>query len=60
LIEENELSGRELAETALRLLTDRPLLARMGEAARAFARPDAARLLADLLFEAEETGRRRP
>jgi len=59
-IEEEDLSGRSLAEAVLRLLADRTLLSRMGEAARTFARPDAARLLAELLFEAEATAVERP
>jgi UDP-N-acetylglucosamine--N-acetylmuramyl-(pentapeptide) pyrophosphoryl-undecaprenol N-acetylglucosamine transferase len=58
LIEEKALSGGSLAEAVLRLLADRALLCRMGEAARAFARPEAARLLADLLFEAEAAAMR--
>jgi UDP-N-acetylglucosamine--N-acetylmuramyl-(pentapeptide) pyrophosphoryl-undecaprenol N-acetylglucosamine transferase len=62
-IEEEDLAGRggpSLAEAVLRLLADRTLLSRMGEAARTFARPDAARLLAELLFEAEATAVERP
>jgi len=44
-----------LGQAVTGLLGDRRKLAEMGENARAFARPDAARLLADLLFEAEGT-----
>ena len=55
LIEEQALSGRSLAEAVLRLLADREKLSRMGEAARAFGRPDAAKRIAELLFEAEAT-----
>ena len=54
-IEEEALSAEALGRTVTGLLADRRRLAEMGESARAFARPDAARLLADLLFEAEGT-----
>ncbi|HKA37973.1 MAG TPA: undecaprenyldiphospho-muramoylpentapeptide beta-N-acetylglucosaminyltransferase [Thermoanaerobaculia bacterium] len=54
MIEETALTGESLAEAVRDLLSDRPLLARMGESARSLAVPDAARRLADLLFEAEK------
>jgi len=53
-IAETALSAEGLARTVRGLFERRDELARMGEKARAFARPDASRLLADLLFEAEE------
>ena len=56
-LEEKDLSGPVLAARIAGLFSDRPGLARMGERARALARPDAARRLADLLFEAEEIGK---
>jgi UDP-N-acetylglucosamine--N-acetylmuramyl-(pentapeptide) pyrophosphoryl-undecaprenol N-acetylglucosamine transferase len=52
-IEEGALTGQALATAVRGLITDRGRLVEMGESIRAFARPDAARLLADLLFEAE-------
>ncbi|HEY3172293.1 MAG TPA: undecaprenyldiphospho-muramoylpentapeptide beta-N-acetylglucosaminyltransferase [Thermoanaerobaculia bacterium] len=54
-IEESALSGQGLARLVRELLGDRRRLVAMGESARSFARPEAARLLADLLFEAEGT-----
>jgi UDP-N-acetylglucosamine--N-acetylmuramyl-(pentapeptide) pyrophosphoryl-undecaprenol N-acetylglucosamine transferase len=54
-IEEAALSPEALGQAVTGLLGDRRRLVEMGENARAFARPDAARLLADLLFEAEGT-----
>jgi len=54
-IEEGALSGDALALLARELLADRQRLVAMGESARSFARPEAAKLLADLLFEAEGT-----
>ena len=54
-IAESALSGDALAALVRDLLGDRPRLVAMGESARPFARPDAAKLLADLLFEAEGT-----
>jgi UDP-N-acetylglucosamine--N-acetylmuramyl-(pentapeptide) pyrophosphoryl-undecaprenol N-acetylglucosamine transferase len=54
-IGEADLSAPELARAIRGLFERRDELARMGEKARTFARPDASRLLADLLFEAEET-----
>ena len=54
-IEEAALSGETLAAVVKELLGDRRRLVEMGESARSFARPDAAKLLADLLFEAEGT-----
>jgi UDP-N-acetylglucosamine--N-acetylmuramyl-(pentapeptide) pyrophosphoryl-undecaprenol N-acetylglucosamine transferase len=56
-IPEAGLSAAELARAVHGLFERRDELVRMGERARAFARPDASRLLADLLFEAEETRR---
>lgn len=54
-IDESALSAGVLSQAVSDLLAGRRRLAEMGEAARSFARPDAARLLADLLFEAEGT-----
>jgi UDP-N-acetylglucosamine--N-acetylmuramyl-(pentapeptide) pyrophosphoryl-undecaprenol N-acetylglucosamine transferase len=54
MIEETALTGEALANSVRDLLSDRPRLVRMGEAARSLAVPDAARRLADLLFEAEK------
>jgi UDP-N-acetylglucosamine--N-acetylmuramyl-(pentapeptide) pyrophosphoryl-undecaprenol N-acetylglucosamine transferase len=54
-IEEAELSAEVLSHAVTGSFGDRSRLIDMGENARAFARPDAARLLADLLFEAEGT-----
>ena len=54
-IPETALSAEELARAVRRLFEGRDELARMGAKARAFARPEASRLLADLLFEAEES-----
>ena len=54
-IAEDSLSGDVLALLLRELLGDRRRLVAMGESARSFARPDAAKLLADLLFEAEGT-----
>lgn len=57
-IEESDAMGDALAAAIRTLLADRPRLTTMGRAARALAVPDAARRLADLLFEAEASGRR--
>jgi UDP-N-acetylglucosamine:LPS N-acetylglucosamine transferase len=54
-IDEAALTAEVLSQSVADLLADRGRLVAMGENARAFARPDAARLLADLLFEAEGT-----
>ena len=54
-IEEANLTGEALAGTVRELVGSRARLAGMGESARAFARPDAAKVLVDLLFEAEGT-----
>ena len=54
-IDENGLTAEVLSHAVAGLLGNRGRLIAMGENARAFARPDAARLLADLLFEAEGT-----
>lgn len=56
-IAEAALSAEELARAVRRLFERRDELAAMGEKARGFARPEASRLLADLLFEAEEAKR---
>ena len=53
VIEEPSLTGETLAAAVTEIFADRPRLAKMGEAARSLAVPDAARRLADLLFEAE-------
>lgn len=53
-IGETDFSAPALARAVRGLFERREELARMGERARSFARPDASRLLADLLFEAEE------
>lgn len=53
IVEEKDLSGPTLANAAKSLLADPGRLSRMGENARGLARPDAARRLADLLFEIE-------
>ena len=53
VIEEPELSAEALTASIADLMSDRERLARMGERARSLAVPDAARRLADLLFEAE-------
>jgi len=53
LLEEKDLTGPSLAETARRVLADAGGLVRMGEAARRIARRDASRRLSDLLFEIE-------
>jgi UDP-N-acetylglucosamine--N-acetylmuramyl-(pentapeptide) pyrophosphoryl-undecaprenol N-acetylglucosamine transferase len=52
-IDESSLSGEALARTIGDLLGDRARLVAMGENARGFARPEAAKALADLLFDAE-------
>ena len=52
-IEESALSGETLAAAVRGLFGDRTRLSEMGERARTFARPDAARKIVDLLFEAE-------
>ncbi|MCA1610680.1 MAG: undecaprenyldiphospho-muramoylpentapeptide beta-N-acetylglucosaminyltransferase [Acidobacteria bacterium] len=56
VIEETGLNGPRLAEEIRSLFADRPRLAAMAAAARSLAAPDAARRLADLLFEAEAAG----
>ena len=53
MVEESAATGEALAGAVRDLLSDRSRLVRMGEAARSLAVPDAARRLADLLFEAE-------
>ena len=53
VIEEPELSAEALSAAVADLMSDRERLAWMGERARSLAVPDAARRLADLLFEAE-------
>ncbi len=54
-IQEGSLTGETLASAVRALITDRGRLVEMGESARAFSRPDATKILADLLFEAEGT-----
>ncbi len=56
-IDEPALDGPRLAEAIRSLFADHPRLAAMAAAARSLAAPDAARRLADLLFEAEAAGR---
>jgi UDP-N-acetylglucosamine--N-acetylmuramyl-(pentapeptide) pyrophosphoryl-undecaprenol N-acetylglucosamine transferase len=51
VILERDLDGAALARTVDTLLADPGRLARMGEAARALAKPDAAEKIVDLLFE---------
>lgn len=57
VLEEGALSGESLARSILELTSDRRRLLEMGRSARALAHPDAAGRLADLLFEAESSGR---
>jgi UDP-N-acetylglucosamine--N-acetylmuramyl-(pentapeptide) pyrophosphoryl-undecaprenol N-acetylglucosamine transferase len=52
-IEEAAATGEALASAVRGLIANRGRLVEMGESLRAFARPDAAKMLADLLFEAE-------
>jgi UDP-N-acetylglucosamine--N-acetylmuramyl-(pentapeptide) pyrophosphoryl-undecaprenol N-acetylglucosamine transferase len=54
VLDETDLSGKTLAETVRKLLSDPDRLAQMGRRARELARPDAAQRLADLLFEIEK------
>jgi UDP-N-acetylglucosamine--N-acetylmuramyl-(pentapeptide) pyrophosphoryl-undecaprenol N-acetylglucosamine transferase len=54
MIEETALTGEALAREVRDLFSDRAGLVRMGEAARSLAAPDAAKRLADLVFEAEK------
>ncbi|HEY6065068.1 MAG TPA: undecaprenyldiphospho-muramoylpentapeptide beta-N-acetylglucosaminyltransferase [Thermoanaerobaculia bacterium] len=54
-IDEAALTGEALAAAVRGLIADRGRLVEMGERVRAFARPDAAKQLADLLFAAEGT-----
>jgi UDP-N-acetylglucosamine--N-acetylmuramyl-(pentapeptide) pyrophosphoryl-undecaprenol N-acetylglucosamine transferase len=54
-IEEGKLTGETLARTVRELIGNRERLVEMGKNALALARPDAAKILADLLFEAEGT-----
>jgi UDP-N-acetylglucosamine--N-acetylmuramyl-(pentapeptide) pyrophosphoryl-undecaprenol N-acetylglucosamine transferase len=58
LIEERELTADRLSGEVSELLGDRARLVRMGAAARSLSRPDAARKLAELVFEAETQGAR--
>ncbi|HYR46577.1 MAG TPA: undecaprenyldiphospho-muramoylpentapeptide beta-N-acetylglucosaminyltransferase [Thermoanaerobaculia bacterium] len=57
-IEEALLTGQDLAGAVATLLSDRDRLVAMGQSARGLASPDAARRLADLLFEAEDAAGR--
>jgi len=52
LVRDAEMTGQMLFETVRRILAD---LARMGEAARQFAKPGAARRAADVLEEVART-----
>ncbi len=52
-IEERSLKGETLPTAIKELFSERAQLVEMGRRARLLARPDAARRLADLLFEAE-------
>jgi UDP-N-acetylglucosamine--N-acetylmuramyl-(pentapeptide) pyrophosphoryl-undecaprenol N-acetylglucosamine transferase len=54
-IDEGALTAEALAAAVRGLFANRGRLVEMGESLRAFARPDAAKMLADLLFEAEGT-----
>jgi len=60
VIEEKDLSGEAIARAVSELLSDRARLVLMAERARALAQPEAAARLADLLFEAEGSSRRKP
>ena len=51
VIDERELSGERLANALLRLSQDAPHREAMARAIRTFARPDAARRIADKVFE---------
>ena len=53
VITERDLSAENLAGTLVALIGDRARLTAMGQKARALAKPDAARDLARLVFEAE-------
>jgi UDP-N-acetylglucosamine--N-acetylmuramyl-(pentapeptide) pyrophosphoryl-undecaprenol N-acetylglucosamine transferase len=55
VIAEKDFTAESLAGTVVELFKDRARLAAMGQKAKALARPDAARDLARLLFEAEST-----
>jgi UDP-N-acetylglucosamine--N-acetylmuramyl-(pentapeptide) pyrophosphoryl-undecaprenol N-acetylglucosamine transferase len=55
VIAEKDFTAENLAGTVAELFRDRARLAAMGQKARSLARPDAARDLARLLFEAEGT-----
>ncbi|MEP7131781.1 MAG: undecaprenyldiphospho-muramoylpentapeptide beta-N-acetylglucosaminyltransferase [Acidobacteriota bacterium] len=56
-LDEPAADGPRLAEMIRSLFADPARLGAMGKAARALAAPDAAKRLADLLFEAEAAGR---
>lgn len=56
LLRENELEANRLPVTVEALITDRKRLARLGENARRLARPQATKLLTDLLFDVEIRG----
>jgi UDP-N-acetylglucosamine--N-acetylmuramyl-(pentapeptide) pyrophosphoryl-undecaprenol N-acetylglucosamine transferase len=55
-VREEELETNRLAAAVEELFSDRKRLAKMGENARKLAQPEAAKLLVDLLFEAEARG----
>ncbi len=51
MIDQASLTGARLVETVQRLAADRDRLARMGEAARTLARPDAAEAIVDRVWQ---------
>lgn len=55
-VREEELQSNRLAAVVEELFSDRQRLAKMGENARKLAKPQAAKMLVDLLFEAEAQG----
>jgi UDP-N-acetylglucosamine--N-acetylmuramyl-(pentapeptide) pyrophosphoryl-undecaprenol N-acetylglucosamine transferase len=55
-VREEELETNRFAVVVADLLSDRKRLAKMGESARKLARPQAAKQIAELLFEAEARG----
>ncbi|MGH9668441.1 MAG: UDP-N-acetylglucosamine--N-acetylmuramyl-(pentapeptide) pyrophosphoryl-undecaprenol N-acetylglucosamine transferase, partial [Bryobacteraceae bacterium] len=57
LVPDKEMNGRRLFEEVVQLASDPGALERMGEAARPFARPGAARRAADVMEEVMKRGR---
>jgi UDP-N-acetylglucosamine--N-acetylmuramyl-(pentapeptide) pyrophosphoryl-undecaprenol N-acetylglucosamine transferase len=57
LLEQNTLTGARLAERMVALVADRPMLQTMGAAARALAKPEAARVIVDRALELARGGR---